>query len=108
MLIGDMRKRFTFQKPIMTDDGRGSFDTSWNDVVTVRGKKTTHRSDESVQAMKISGKAIHNIRIRYRTDILSSYRIREGSKYYNIVGPPMEVYFGPGRRYLDITVEEVE
>lgn len=81
----------------------GSFTTSWVDAATVWARKTTHRSDEAVQAMATTGTAVHNFRIRYRTDVKSSWRIKEGSKYMAIIGPPIEV---ERRRWLDITAKE--
>jgi SPP1 family predicted phage head-tail adaptor len=81
----------------------GGFTVAWVDLATVWTKKTTHRSDEAVQAMATTGTAIHNFRIRYRTDVKSSDRIKEGNKYMNIIGPPIEV---ERRAWLDITAKE--
>jgi len=69
----------------------------------VAAQKTTHRSDEAVQAMATTGTATHNFRIRYRQDANKIWRIQEGNKFMAIIGPPIEV---ERRRFLDITVRE--
>lgn len=104
--IGELNKRFSLQTSTRVSDGAGGFTTSWATIATVWGKKTTHRSDEAVQAMKETGTATHNIRIRYRTDVKSSWRVKDGNKYMTIIGPPVEVNEGMGKRWLDLTVRE--
>lgn len=103
---GDLDKRIELQYATKISDGLGGFITSWVSAATVWAKKTTQRSDEAVQAMAITGTAIHNFRIRYRTDVKSSWRIKEGNKYMAIIGPPIEVDEGGGNHWLDITVKE--
>lgn len=103
--IAELDKRITFQSELRTPDGMGGFSISWRDMATVWAKKTTHRSDEAMQAMAVTGTAIHNFRIRYRTDVRSSWRVKEGNRYYNIIGPPMEKVEG-SQRWLDVTVKE--
>lgn len=103
--LADFKKRITLQSETKTADGMGGFTSAWKDEATVWAKKTTHRSDEAIQAMQITGIAIHNFRIRYREDIKSSWRIKEDDKYMNIVGPPIEIW-GIGSRWLDITAKE--
>jgi SPP1 family predicted phage head-tail adaptor len=99
----ELDTRITFQRQTKVPDGAGGFTTIWIDLATVWAKKTTHRSDEAVQAMAMTGIMIHNFRYRYRTDIRSSDRIKEGSKYMAIIGPPIEV---ERRTWMDVTVKE--
>lgn len=94
--------RITLQYETRIGDGMGAWTTTWNDAATVYAQKTTHRSNEAVQAMMTLGFAVHNYRIRYRKDVESSWRIKEGNKYLNIVGPPINLE----SRYLDITAKE--
>jgi len=105
--ISDFNHRITFQYQTKVSDGAGGTTTVWTDLWDVWAKKTSHRSNEAVMAMAQNGFAIHNFRIKYRTNIKSSYRIKEGNKNYNIIGVPMEVDEGIGQHYLDITVKEV-
>ena len=101
--IGDMNQRITLQYSSIVSDGMGGTSTTWTDAATVWAKKTTHRSDEAVQAMATTGTATHNFRIRYRADVKSSWRIKEGTKLMAIIGPPIEV---ERRRWLDLTARE--
>jgi len=102
--ISELNKRITLQAQTKTPDGAGGFQVVWVDMATIWAKKTTHRSDEAMQAMAMTGTAIHNYRIRYRTGIKSSWRIKDGDKYLNIIGPPIEV---ERKRWLDIMCKEV-
>jgi SPP1 family predicted phage head-tail adaptor len=99
----DLNKRITLQAPTRVSDPAGGEIVTWADMATVWAKKTTHRSDEAVQAMATSGYAVHNFRIRYRTGIRSDWRIKEGEM--NLIGPPIE-RVESGLRYLDLTVKE--
>ena len=102
---GLLNKRITLQYPTRVSDSMGGFAITWNDAATVWAKKTTHRSDEAVQAMAQTGTLTHNFRIRYRTDVKSSWRIKEGNNYMAIIAAPIEV----GRReFLDMTAKEVK
>lgn len=102
--IGELNKRIVLQAPIKASDGEGGYAVTWQDVATVRAKKTTHRSDEAVKAMAETGIAIHNYRIRYRTDVNNSWQIKEGNRVMAIIARPMEI----GRReFLDITAKEI-
>lgn len=106
MQIGEMNKSITIQAPTKVADGMGGFTETWTDIDTVWAKKTTHRSDEAVQAMQLTGTATHNFRIHYRRDVRASWRIKDGVKYMAIIGPPIEVRESIGRHWLDITAQE--
>ncbi|MDD5226813.1 MAG: phage head closure protein [Candidatus Omnitrophica bacterium] len=85
-------------------DGMGGFTTTKTVIASqIWAQKTTHRSNEAVQAMAQTGISVHNFRIRYRTGIRSSDMILEGDKYMAMVGKPIEI---ERRRWLDITVKE--
>lgn len=86
----------------------GGFTVTWTDHDTIWAKRTAHRSDEAIQSMKETGSLVVNWRILYRRNIRTSWRIKYGNQYGNIIGPPIEVDEGPGRHYLDITVEETQ
>ncbi len=97
--------RITLQYPTEVKTATGGRTVTWNDGATLWAKKTTHRSDEAVQAMATTGLLTHNYRIRYRTDVKSSWRIKEGNSYLAIIAAPVEV----GRRdWIDITVREAK
>lgn len=103
-----LNKRIELQRKTSVTDGMGGFTDTWNTYASVWAKKTTHRSDEAVQSMQMTGTAIHNYRIRYRSDILSSDRVKDGTTYMAIIGPPIEVDQGGGSHWSDLTVSEAE
>ena len=103
---GDLNHRITLQYKTFVSDGMGGRTETWNTAATVWCKKTPHRSNEAVQAMKETGKLTINYRIRYRSDVRASWRILDGNRYFAIIGPPISVDLGPGRRFLDITAIE--
>jgi SPP1 family predicted phage head-tail adaptor len=104
--IGEINHRITLQYKTIVMDSMGGRTETWNTAATVWAKKTAHRSDEAVQAMKETGILMINYRIRYRADVRASWRIVDGGKYLAIIGPPIPVDLGPGRRFLDITAKE--
>jgi head-tail adaptor len=107
MRISDRNVLIDIQAPTLVSNGAGGFTTTWTTLHSnVPAKKTTHRSDEAVQSMQTTGTAIHNFRINSGYNIKSSWRIKEDNKLMAIIGPPIEVNEGIGRRYLDITVKE--
>lgn len=101
----DLDKRISLQAPSRVPDGMGGTVITYVNMTTVWAKKTTHRSNEAVQAMATTGTAIHNYRIRWRADVKSSWRIKDGNKYMAIIGPPMEKWEN-SQRWLDITAKE--
>ena len=87
----ELNRRIELQAPTRVADGGGGFTSTYVAVATVWAKITTLRTEEAILAMQSTGTAVHNILIRYRTDVKSSYRIKYGDKYYNILGPPIDV-----------------
>jgi SPP1 family predicted phage head-tail adaptor len=104
MRIGDLNKRITLQYSTKIADGMGGFTVTWVDKATVWAKISTLRSDEAIIAMQNSGTAIHNVVIRYRSDVKSSWRLKYGNSYWAILGPPIDL--NKDRKWLDIKCKE--
>lgn len=100
----DLNRRVTIEYPTRVADGMGGQTVTWTTADTVWAKISTLRTDEAILGMQNTSTAIHNVVIRYRTDVLSSWRITYGGKHYNIIGPPIDV--NKAHRYLDIKVKE--
>lgn len=92
----DLNTRLELQAPVAG---------TWITIATVWAKETAHRSNEAVQAMAASGVLTLNERIRYRTDVKSTWKIKRGNKFLAIIGPPVKVFDG-SQVWLDITVRE--
>lgn len=103
--IGERNRQITIQYSTKASDGLGGFTTVWNDLETVWAKKTTHRSDEAVQAMATTGITIHNFNIVYRAGLTKAMRIKDGNKFMNIIGIT-EINRGIGVHEIDLTAKE--
>jgi len=101
---GELNQRISLQYKTRVSDGASGFTDTWNTAATVWAKISTLRSDEAIQAMATTGTAIHNITIRYRTDVRSNWRIKYGSRFFAIIGPPIDVNFK--HEFLDIKCKE--
>ncbi len=95
----------TIYSPTKTRDAMGGQVETWTEIVTVKARKTTSRSEESVRLQSTTGYAIHTFNIRYRTDVTSRCKIVCDSKDFAIVGVPIDV--DNKHRELDIKVKEV-
>lgn len=103
MKIGELRHRVTLQYQTKVSDGMGGENVTWADSDTVWAAIWPVSAKEIIQAGAHSMSATHRIRIRYRSDITARWRIRNGSRYYNltsIVNPEMK------NKWLDLVVTE--
>jgi SPP1 family predicted phage head-tail adaptor len=101
---GEMRHQVSLQYKTRVPDSMGGWVDSYVTAATVWAKLTTLKSDEAIQAMSTTGTAIHNITIRYRTDVRASWRIKYGSRYFAIIGPPIDVNFK--HEFLELKCKE--
>ncbi len=85
MKSGDLKKRITLQYQTKAPDGMGSFTTTWVDHATVWAAIWPISASEQVQAMQTVMTMTHRIRIRYRSVLKASWRIKFGTRYFNIV-----------------------
>lgn len=85
MNISSLNKRIELQYPTKVPDGMGGFTTSWIVACTIFAAIWPTSASEQVQNMGVTMIITHRIRIRYRANIRSSWRIHYGDKYYNIV-----------------------
>jgi SPP1 family predicted phage head-tail adaptor len=96
----------TLEYQTKTSDGMSApVGSAWVVAATVWAKITTMRSTEAITNMQATGVAIHNILIRYRTDVKSSWRVGHRGKYFSLIGPPIDLNMR--REYLDMKCKEV-
>lgn len=103
-IIGELNKRVTIQYPTKVSDGRGRFDITWNDAATVWAAIWPISAKESIQSDRLFGEITHRIRIRYRRNIRTSWRIKFGDRKFNISGPPINP--SEKNKWLDIICKE--
>lgn len=103
MQVGQLNKRVTLQYPVRTSDGMGGFTTVWTDSLKVWSAIWPTSASEQVKSLKETMTISHRIRIRYKSGVLSSWRVKFGSRYFNIVSlvNPEE-----RREWLDLICKE--
>jgi SPP1 family predicted phage head-tail adaptor len=85
MNIGSLNKRITLQYQTKVPDGMGGFVTAWVDAATVFAAIWPTSASEVVAANATSMVISHRIRIRYRSILKPSWRIKYGNRYFAIV-----------------------
>lgn len=85
MMIGSLNKRITLQYEVKTSDNMGGFDVVWTDNSKVWAAIWPTSAREQVQSMKETMTISHQIRIRYKSSVLASWRVKLRSRYFNIV-----------------------
>jgi SPP1 family predicted phage head-tail adaptor len=105
MNSGILRNRITLQSPVNTANGQGGFVTTWTDERTVWAAIWPTSAKERVEAMQMGLNTTHRIIIRYWPGVASSWRVKFGTRYFNILGiiNHLEV-----NRLLDLTCEEAQ
>ncbi|MBU1173751.1 MAG: phage head closure protein [Proteobacteria bacterium] len=86
MPIGEMNRRIVIQYPTRIGDGMGGFTSTWVTAATVWAKAWTVSSSEQTTAMQTSLIRVQKFKIRYRSVLLPSWRIKWGTRYFNITG----------------------
>ncbi len=85
MRSGDLKKRITLQYQTKVPDGQGGFTTIWVDACSIFAAIWPISANEQVQAMQTVMTITHRIRIRYRSVLKPSWRVKFGTRYFNIV-----------------------
>ena len=102
-MIGDLNKRITIQYPSEVADVYGGSTTTWTELCNIWAAIWPTSAREVIRSMQNVMEITYRIRIRYRSDILPNYRIKFGTKYFNIVS-----IINPNERgeWLDILAKE--
>lgn len=85
MKIGDLTKRVTIQYPAKVSDSMGGFTTTWTTAAEIYAAVWPVSASEAIQAQGATMTITHRIRIRYRAQIKAGWRLKLGSRYFNIV-----------------------
>ena len=84
-MIGDLNRRITLQYVTQTADGMGGLPETWTNDETVWAAIWPVSASEHVLAMQTVMTISHRIRIRYRSTLKPSWRIKFGTRYFNII-----------------------
>jgi len=83
--IGKLNKRISMQSATNTADGMGGDTQAWADTPQIWAAIWPVSGREQVKNMANQGTISHQIRIRYRSGITPAWRVRFGTRYFNIV-----------------------
>lgn len=85
MRAGSMRERLTFQKKVETRSSFNEGVVSYEDHCTVWGSITPNSGRKYYEALQSTSEVKGEIRIRPRSDIEPTMRIKYGNRYLEIV-----------------------
>lgn len=85
MRIGDLRHRVTLQYQTRVADVMGGAVVTWTDAAEVWAAIWPVSANETLQAAQQVMTISHRIRMRFRPDLRSSWRIKFGTRYFAIV-----------------------
>jgi SPP1 family predicted phage head-tail adaptor len=100
---GQLNKRVTLQYQTKVSDGMGGFVTSFVDACTVWAALWPTSANEITAANATVMVVSHRIRIRYRSVLKASWRIKYGNRYFNIVSI---INQNETNEFLDIMAKE--
>lgn len=84
MLAGKLRYPVAIERPVNVLDQYGEFIHTWEAVSREWADIESISGSEFMAAQAPQSQTVFRIRIRYRDDLVSSWRIREGTKVYEI------------------------
>jgi len=85
MRIVDLNKRITLQYQTKIPDGMGGWTVTWVDGATIFAGIWPVSANETIAANAVSMTISHRIRIRYRSTLKPSWRVKFGNRYFAIV-----------------------
>ena len=85
MQAGPLRHRIELQQKTTTRDATGGNTLSYSTIVTRWAQITPLRGDERFRASQMEAKTTVKIRIRYYSGLDTTWRVKWGTRYYQIV-----------------------
>jgi SPP1 family predicted phage head-tail adaptor len=85
MKAGDLRHRVTLQQPVAGSNTIGEIVNTWADVATVWAAVEPATGSWYYAGQQAESKVDGRVRIRYRSDVLPTWRIKFGDRYLTIV-----------------------
>lgn len=83
MLTGKLDQQIDLQSPATINDG-GDAKTTYTTVSTVFGQVTSQHGSEAFEAARMSARETIRVQIRYRDDVLTTWRIVWMNQNYSI------------------------
>lgn len=84
MTSGELDQRIELLSPVEVNNA-GSLEQSYSTVATVFGKVISQRGNESFEAARTNARAAIRVKLRYRSDVTTKWRLNWSGQNYNIV-----------------------
>jgi SPP1 family predicted phage head-tail adaptor len=81
---GELKHRLTLEEPVETPDGAGGVTRSYATVTTLWAAVTPVAARASVEAASLAATITHRILIRWRDDVTTRHRLRDGARIFRI------------------------
>jgi SPP1 family predicted phage head-tail adaptor len=82
--IGALRSRLTLETASRADDGGGGTEITWQTVAELWASVRVTGGGEGFSLDRVAGRLTHEIVLRYRGDVTSAMRFRDGPRVYDI------------------------
>lgn len=103
---GQLDKQIIIQSRTLATAAGGARSVAWADDATVWVQFMSATSREFVAAQQVNSDVTHVLKLRYRSGVTASHRLKFGTRILNIVGPPVNVG-ERGEEMLITATEEV-
>lgn len=101
---GQIDKRIIIQSNTVTTGADGSQSDAWTDDATVWCQFSKATSREFLAAQQVNSDVTHVLKLRYRSGVTASHRLKLGTRILNILGPPINV----GERGEEMMITAIE
>lgn len=85
MRAGELKHQITLQEPAPTTNGYNEEVPGWTDAATVWAAIEWGSGRRYLEAKQLNAEVQGIVRIRYRSDIKPEWRIKYGSRYFEII-----------------------
>lgn len=83
---GALRQRIDLQSAVETRDAIGGVIRTWSTIATVWGEIRPMNSHETVANRQVVGRITHFIKIRHYAALRQTWRVKYGTRTFNITG----------------------
>jgi len=101
--IGELNKRVSLVYTTRVSDGMGGFTETTVTAAEIYAAVWPVSAKETIEAGQAAMTITHRVRIRYRAGIRSDWKLKLGSRYFNIVSI---IDQNEAHRFLDILCKE--